>query len=54
MDYLLGRLVWEGVATYKELDSWVYSPEQIHDMHRFLDLKEELNNRAMEMYGGDS
>lgn len=47
MEYFIGRLMWEKVATYKEINNWLYSPDELLQMHELLDLKDSIENRAI-------
>jgi hypothetical protein len=46
--YYCYRLVEGGLATYKEIDSWQYSIEQLNEMHEMLDLKDKIAAQVAE------
>ena len=53
IDYFIGRLIWENVASYKDINSWLYSPEELLQMHKFLDLKDKIERKGMGLSNGN-
>lgn len=40
------------MATYKDIDNWRYSMEQLNEMHEMLDLKERIDSIVSEASHG--
>lgn len=47
-NYFFGRLIWNRITTYKEIESWLYDMEDINIMHDILDLKERIDYEVAE------
>lgn len=49
--YYFGRLVWEGMATFADIENWVYSMDDLNVLHEMLDLRDRLQMKAEAQYG---
>ena len=49
--YYFGRLVWEGMANFADIENWKYSMDQLNMLHEILDFKAKLSG---EQNGQDS
>ena len=37
-----GRLALSGIASYKDIKEWGYSPQELLDMHEMLDIRDKM------------
>ena len=44
-NYYFGRLVWNNVATLRDIEDWVYSMDDLNRLHDMLDLRDKIEMR---------